>query len=239
MSTIGSRAVSTRQKKAIAETTQIAAQIATEVSCSHSYCGPSSSTYSSAPRKPAMKIRPHQSKCSSSAKFGWSKSTSASTPMVMPMPGTMLMKNSQCHDIKSVMIAADGRPDGRRQRRDEADDRADDVEFRARKHRVGGGEHGRDHAGAEKSLDRAPQDHLLDRGGEAAEEARDGEAGGRDRKQQPRAERARQEAGQRDRDHFGDQIGGLHPRHFARARRQAGLDFATARPRRSGCPGST
>ena len=23
--------------------------------------------------------------------------------MVMPMPGTMLMKNSQCHDIKSVM----------------------------------------------------------------------------------------------------------------------------------------
>ena len=25
------------------------------------------------------------------------------------------------------------------------------------------------------------------------------------------AERARQEAGQRDRDHFGDQIGGLHP----------------------------
>ena len=50
-----------------------------------------------------MKIRPHQSKRSSSAKFGLSKSTSASTPMVMPMPGTMLMKNSQCHDIKSVM----------------------------------------------------------------------------------------------------------------------------------------
>ena len=34
--------------------TQIAAQTATEVSCSHSYCGPSSSTYSSEPRKPAM-----------------------------------------------------------------------------------------------------------------------------------------------------------------------------------------
>ena len=29
--------------------------------------------------------------------------TVSSTPMVMPMPGTMLMKNSQCHDIKSVM----------------------------------------------------------------------------------------------------------------------------------------
>src|SRR5215471_10474670 len=101
-STIGSSAVKTRQKKAIAETKQTAAKIATEVSCSHSYCGPSSSTYSSEPKNPAMKIRPNQSKRSSSAKFGWSKSTSISTPTVMPMPGTTLMKNSQCHDITSV-----------------------------------------------------------------------------------------------------------------------------------------
>ena len=35
-STIGSRAVNTRQKKAIAEIAQIAAQTAIEVSCSHS-----------------------------------------------------------------------------------------------------------------------------------------------------------------------------------------------------------
>src|SRR6267378_6158769 len=103
MSTIGSSAVSTRQKNAIAETLPTAAQIATEVSSSHSYWGPSSSTYSSAPRKPAMKIRPHQSKRSSSARLGSSKSTSASTPMVMITPGTMLMKNSQCQDIASVM----------------------------------------------------------------------------------------------------------------------------------------
>ena len=123
------------------------------------------------------------------------------------------------------MIAADGRADGRRQRRDQADDRADDVEFRARKHRIGRGEHGRDHAGAQKSLERAPQDHLLDGGGKSAEEARDGEAGGGNRKQQPGAERARQESGQRDRDHFGDQIRGLHPRHFAGACRKPGLDF--------------
>src|SRR6516165_5449603 len=87
----------------MAEMPQIQAKVATDVSCSHSYCGPSSSTYSSEPRKPAMKIRPHQSKCSSSAKFGWSKSTSASTPTVMMTPGTTLMKNSQCHDITSVM----------------------------------------------------------------------------------------------------------------------------------------
>src|SRR5882672_3941370 len=99
ISTIGSSTVSTRQKNATADT----AQIATEVSCSHSYCGPSSSTYSSEPRKPAIKIRPHQSKRSSSLKFGSSKSTSNSTPTVMPMPGTMLMKNSQCQDSASVM----------------------------------------------------------------------------------------------------------------------------------------
>ena len=49
-----------------------------------------------------MKIRPHQSNRSSSLKFGSSKSTSASTT-VMRMPGTMLMKNSQCHDSQSVM----------------------------------------------------------------------------------------------------------------------------------------
>src|SRR4030095_16381078 len=103
MSTIGSLTLSTRQKKAIAEITQIAAQTATEVSSSHCDCGPSSSTYSSVPRKPAMNNRPHQSKCSSSAKFGRSKSTSASTPTVMMMPGMMLMKNSQCHDIMPVM----------------------------------------------------------------------------------------------------------------------------------------
>src|SRR6266404_7634271 len=103
ISTIGSSTVSTRQKKAIAEIAQTVAQTATDVSCSHSYCGPSSSTYSSEPRNPAIAIRPHQSKWSSSLKFGWSKSTSTSTPTVMPIPGTMLMKNSQCQDMASVM----------------------------------------------------------------------------------------------------------------------------------------
>src|SRR5258707_9282865 len=110
MATIGSRALSTRQKKAIAETTQIAAQTATEVSSSHCDCGPSSSTYSSVPRKPAMNASPHQSKCSSSAKFGSSKSHSIHTPMVMPMPGKMLMKNSQCHDIMNIVHVDEEQP---------------------------------------------------------------------------------------------------------------------------------
>src|SRR3981189_183798 len=104
ISTSGSSPVSTRQKNAIAETAQTAAHTATEVSCSHSYCGPSSSTYSSEPKNPAMKIRPHQSNRSSNSKCGSSKSTSVSTPTVMPMPGTMLMKNNQCQDMRSVMM---------------------------------------------------------------------------------------------------------------------------------------
>ncbi|MEY9359078.1 hypothetical protein ABH994_001799 [Bradyrhizobium yuanmingense] len=123
-------------------------------------------------------------------------------------------------------VAADRRPDGRGQRRDEPDDGADDVEFRARENRVGRGEHGRDHAGAEKALQRTPEDHLLDRRGEAAKQACGGEARRRDREQEPRAEGARQESRQRDRDHLGDQIGGLNPGHLAGARRQPGLDFA-------------
>ena len=68
----------------------------------------------------------------------------------------------------------------------------------------------------------------IDRG-EPAQEARDGEAGGGNRKQHPRAERARQETGQRNRDHFRDQIRGLDPGYLGRACRQAGLDFAERR----------
>jgi hypothetical protein len=87
-------------------------------------------------------------------------------------------------------VTADRRADGRRQRRDKTDDRADNVKLAARKHRVGGGEHGRDHARADKALDRAPQDHLLDGRGQAAHETCEGETRSGDREQQSRAERA-------------------------------------------------
>ena len=186
-----------------------------------------------------MNSRPHQSKCSSSLKFGWSKSTSIQHADGDADAGNDVDEEQPVPRHQVGDEAADRRADGRRQRGDQADDRADDMEFRARKHRIGGREHGRDHAGAEKSLERAPEDHLLDRRGKSAEEARNGEAGGGDRKQQPGAERARQESGQRDRDHLGDQIRGLDPRHFAGACRQPRLDLRQATPRRSGCPGST
>ena len=79
-----------------------------------------------------MKMRPDQSKFSNSEKSGWSKSISASAASVTMMPGTMLMKNSQCQDSASVEIAADGRADGRRQRRDEPDQRQIDHGMRER-----------------------------------------------------------------------------------------------------------
>src|SRR5215510_9900862 len=98
-STIGSRAISARAKNAMAESTEIQAQASTVLSPNQSLRGPSSSTYSSAPRKPAMKINPHQS---NSSKFGLSKSISVNAMMVTTMPGAMLMKNSQCQDSVSV-----------------------------------------------------------------------------------------------------------------------------------------
>ena len=49
-----------------------------------------------------MKIRPIQSNVSNSLKSGRSKSISVSAAMVTMMPGTTLMKNSQCHDSASV-----------------------------------------------------------------------------------------------------------------------------------------
>src|ERR1044072_8116425 len=76
-STIGSCAMSTRAKKAIAERPEIQAQIKTVSSPNQSLRGPSSSTYSSAPRKPAIDSSPTQSKRSNSDQSGFAKSLSA------------------------------------------------------------------------------------------------------------------------------------------------------------------
>src|SRR5215475_8302095 len=101
-STIGSRAMSTRARNPSADSADSQAQIRTVSSLNQSLRGPSSSTYSSAPRKPAIKISPDQSNCSNSLKFGSSKSIRANVKKVTTMPGPMLMKNSQCHDKVSV-----------------------------------------------------------------------------------------------------------------------------------------
>ena len=51
-----------------------------------------------------MEMRPTQSNCSNSLRSGWSKSMSVIAAMVTMMPGTMLMKNSQCQENASVRI---------------------------------------------------------------------------------------------------------------------------------------
>ena len=101
-STIGSRAMNMRTKNASAERPEIQAAASTVSSPNQSLRGPSSSTYSSAPRKPAMKTRPDQSKCRNSFRSGLSKSINAKVTSVTAMPGPILMKNSQCHDSASV-----------------------------------------------------------------------------------------------------------------------------------------
>ena len=122
-------------------------------------------------------------------------------------------------------IAADGRADGRRQRRDEADHRRDDGAPRRREDREGGGEDAGDHAAADETLDRPVDDHLVDVGGGGAQRACRGEARRRDGEQHARRQQPAEEARQRDHHHLGDQIGGLHPRDLVGAGAQAGLDL--------------
>ena len=99
---MGYLAVNTRTKKTIAERPDTHAISSTVSSPNQSLRGPSSSTYSSAPRKPAMESRPVQSKLRNSDQSGSSKSMRMSAAAVTAMPGTMLMKNSQCQDSASV-----------------------------------------------------------------------------------------------------------------------------------------
>ena len=150
--------------------------------------GPSSSTYSSAPRKTAMESRPTQSKFSNSDQSGLSKSISSQAATVTTMPGHDVDEEQPVPGERVGEIAADGRADGRRQRRDEADHRRRSAPMRERgKIDEGGGEHGRDHAAADEALEGAPDDHLVDRGREAAQQARGREAAGRDGEQHARA----------------------------------------------------
>jgi hypothetical protein len=108
-------------------------------------------------------------------------------------------------------IAPDGRADGRRQGGNQSDHRHDDRHARAWKHRIGGRKHGRNHAAADEALDGAPEDHLVHRARQSAHQARKREAGGGAGEHPAGTERARQKAGQRDRDDLRDQISRLHP----------------------------
>ena len=126
-------------------------------------------------------------------------------------------------------VAADGRADGRRQRRDQADDRARRCTAAPRKHQIGRGEHGRDHAGAEKPWIARHRIICSIEEAEAAHQAGEREAGGRDREQHA-ACRARatgsRTAGSRS-PRRSDRRSA--PRRSRRRGRQAGLDFGQRR----------
>ncbi|MDQ1218821.1 hypothetical protein QE432_000379 [Agrobacterium sp. SORGH_AS 745] len=122
-------------------------------------------------------------------------------------------------------ITADRGTDGGRKRGDETDDRRDDRTLGGRENGEGGRKDRRDHAAADKALDRPVDDHLVDIGRGGAERARQGEAGGAGGKQYARGQDARQRARQRDHDDFCDQIGCLHPGDLVGARPETCLDF--------------
>ncbi|MCY1304111.1 hypothetical protein D9M70_538560 [compost metagenome] len=59
---------------------------------------PSSSTYSSAPRKIAIEARPHQSNFLNRPSSGLSKSMKVQVSVATMMPGMTLTRNSQCQE---------------------------------------------------------------------------------------------------------------------------------------------
>ena len=101
-STIGCLAFKQRQKKIVALTTEAMAHHVTSSLLNQSLLVPSSSTYSSVPKKTAIDNRPAQSKSSSSEGSGSSKSTKVHVTAVTTMPGTRLTRNNQCHENNSV-----------------------------------------------------------------------------------------------------------------------------------------
>ena len=98
-STIGSSAVKARQKNSTAPTTMMMAQMNTASSCSQSWFGPSSSTYSmrAEERRHAGKAPPVE--LAEQAEIGLVEVDQRPGGAVTRMPGTTLIRNSQCQDM--------------------------------------------------------------------------------------------------------------------------------------------
>ena len=101
-STIGCAAVNARQKKINAPAPETTIAAATGWLSNQSFDGPSSSAYSSAPRKAAIAISPVQSNRGARLQSGLSKSIRYQAATVTMMPGGMLTRNSQCQENRSV-----------------------------------------------------------------------------------------------------------------------------------------
>ena len=120
--------------------------------------------------------------------------------------------------------AADDGPDRRRQHRDHAADRGGDGVKPGRKQQEDRGEYRRDQNAAGKSLHHAEDKQDRKTAAEGATDGCEGKEGHGRSEQPPQRQDAREQAGQGDRDHLGDQIGGLDPAHRIRGNGERVLD---------------
>ena len=111
-----------------------------------------------------MAAKPTQSKWSNSDQSGSSKSISVTAAMVTRMPGTTLIRNSQCQEAELGQVTTKRRTYGRRERRHKADHTAKRHWKTSRAGRLmyADAKHGRDHATADEALQGTPDDHLVD-----------------------------------------------------------------------------
>ena len=110
--------------------------------------------------------------------------------------------------------AADQRTDRGRQHGHDAGQRRRHALLAEGKQQEHGGEDRRDQHAAGEALHHARDDEGLEAAAGRAGGRGDGEQAERADEQPAQAEHARQQAGQRDRDHLGDEIGRLHPAHL-------------------------
>ena len=99
---MGLIAVKARQKNNIPPVNETRAENTTIFSSNQPFEGPSSSRYSSAPKKAAKPKRPVQSKLFRRDKSGSSKSINAQHTVDTMIPGITFTRNSQCHENASV-----------------------------------------------------------------------------------------------------------------------------------------
>ncbi len=102
----------------------------------------------------------------------------------------------------------------RRQHRHHAGQRRGDALLAEGKQQEDGGEHRRDQHAAREALHHAADDQGFEAAACRAAGRGQGEQRERGDEQPAQAEHARQKPGQGNGDHFGDQIGGLHPAHL-------------------------
>src|ERR1044071_2203026 len=213
-----------RSKNTSAPTIDIHATVATVWSSNHWCRGPSSSTYCSEPRNTANEATCSQSIFFNMPRFGSSTLPSNGNAIAMNVPGTMLMKKSQCQLAVSVIHPPIVGPSVGAS----VDTRPRIAGTRARSLPVNSIKPVANTVGTiappTKPWIARKQRHGLDRPRQAAHQARERERH-RARREQPACRhRLGKERRQWNHHDLCHQVGGLHPGDFVRAGRQTGLD---------------